>query len=86
MTTQTILLRFADLKARGFVRNRTTLSRWIRKLDFPPGIMMGVNTRVWTEAEIEAWLAERARASAETAATIVLVVVTYGFTFMRAAA
>ena len=59
------LLRFSDLKANGIVRNRATLSRWIRNIGFPPGVMIGMNTRVWTEAEIEAWLAERARASAE---------------------
>ncbi len=68
MTIQPKLLRFADLKARGIVRNRATLSRWIRKINFPPGFMMGVNTRVWTEAEIAAWLVERARASTETEA------------------
>ena len=68
MKNQTILLRFADLKARGIVRNRTTLSRWIKKLEFPPGIMMGINTRVWTEVEIEGWIAERARVSAGTEA------------------
>ena len=61
-------LRFADLKANGIVRNRATLSRWIRNLGFPPGVMIGLNTRAWPEAQIEAWLAERARASAETEA------------------
>ena len=68
MTIQTVWLRFADLKARGIVRNRVTLSRWIQNLDFPPGYMIGMNTRAWPEPEIEAWLAERMRASAETAA------------------
>lgn len=59
MTTQTMWLRFADLKLRGIVRNRTTLSRWIQKLDFPPGVMIGMNTRVWAEDEIERWIADR---------------------------
>ena len=59
----TTLLRFADLKARGIVRNRTTLSRWIQNLGFPPGVMLGMNTRTWTKEEIDAWLAERAAAS-----------------------
>ncbi len=68
MTIQPKLLRFADLKARGIVRNRATLSRWIRNLGFPPGVMIGMNTRAWPEGEIEAWLAERARASTETEA------------------
>ena len=64
----TIWLRFADLKARGLVRNHTTLSRWIRKLNFPPGVMIGPNSRVWTEEEIAEWEAKRARASAGTEA------------------
>ena len=64
----TIWLRFADLKARGIVRNRATLSRWIRNIDFPPGIMLGINTRAWTEEEIAEWEAKRARASAGTEA------------------
>ena len=67
MNSQSLLLRFADLKARGIVRNRTTLSRWIKNIGFPPGIMIGMNTRTWTEEEIDAWLAERARAEAEAA-------------------
>ena len=68
MTTQTVWLRFADLKARNIVRNHTTLSRWIRKLDFPPGVMIGPNSRAWTEEEIEEYEAKRRRASAQTEA------------------
>ena len=64
----TIWLRFADLKARNIVRNRTTLSRWIRNIDFPPGIMLGTNSRAWSEQEIAAWEAKRARVSAKTEA------------------
>ncbi len=67
MNSKSALLRFADLKARGIVRNRTTLSRWIEKIGFPPGVMIGMNTRTWTEEEIDAWLAERARAETEVA-------------------
>ena len=63
MITQTVLLRFSDLKARGIVRNRTTLQRWKEKIGFPPGAMTGMNTRTWTEEEIADWLAERAAAS-----------------------
>ena len=68
MATPTILLRFSDLKKRNIVNNRATLSRWIRNRKFPPGFMMGMNTRVWTEAEIEKLLTERARESAKTEA------------------
>ena len=60
------LLRFRHLKERGIVDNRTTLGRWIKRHGFPPGILIGPNSRAWPEEEIEAWLAERARASAGT--------------------
>ena len=62
------LLRFRHLKERRIVDNRTTLGRWIKRHGFPPGILIGPNSRAWTEEEIEAWLAERARASVETEA------------------
>lgn len=62
MTGQTFL-RFADLKARGIVPNRTTLLRWQRSLNFPRGFMIGPNRRVWADDEIEAWIANRAAAS-----------------------
>jgi predicted DNA-binding transcriptional regulator AlpA len=52
-------LRFADLKRMGIVNNWQTLKRWIRDQSFPPGIMLGGNTRAWREDEIEAWLASR---------------------------
>ncbi len=53
-------LRFSDLAERGIVRNRATLSRWIQELGFPRGVLLGPNTRAWTEEEVEAWLAVRA--------------------------
>ena len=59
---------FNDLKQRGVVPNRTTLMRWQKTIDFPLGFMIGPNRRVWTDEEIEQWLAERARASAENEA------------------
>ena len=53
-------VRFADLKARGIVKNRTTLKDWIEKLGFPRGQMTGPNTRTWDdETEINPWLASR---------------------------
>ena len=54
-----VLLRFRDLKERGIVNNHVTLIRWIRREGFPPGLMLGPNTRVWREADIEAWLDSR---------------------------
>ena len=55
----TKLIRFADLKARGIVRNWPTLRLWIEREGFPPGRHLGPNTRAWTEAEIEDWIAAR---------------------------
>ena len=57
MNTQ--YLRYADLKAAGIVRNRMTLHRWIRKLGFPKGILLGPNTRAWSEVEVLNWLKSR---------------------------
>jgi Prophage CP4-57 regulatory protein (AlpA) len=54
-----IYLRFADLRARGICNNRQTLSRWVREQNFPPGVLLGGNTRAWREDEIEAWLTSR---------------------------
>ncbi len=64
MTAQTRFLRFHDLKERKIANNRTTLSRWIKNCGFPPGVLIGPNSRAWTEDEIEAWLAERRRMGA----------------------
>ena len=52
-------LRFADLKRMQIVSNHVTLKRWIEREGFPPGRMLGPNTRVWRESEIEAWLDSR---------------------------
>lgn len=53
------LLRFADLKARGIVANWVTLRKWIQHEGFPPGFMIGPNSRAWREADIESWLQSR---------------------------
>ena len=52
-------LRFADLKARGIVNNWATLRGRIRKFKFPPGRLIGPNSRAWTEAEVDAWIASQ---------------------------
>lgn len=54
-----VLLRFRDLKDRRIVSNHVTLGRWIAKEGFPPGLMLGPNTRVWREADIDAWITSR---------------------------
>jgi Prophage CP4-57 regulatory protein (AlpA) len=52
-------LRFADLKARGIITSRPMLLRRIEHDGFPPGRMLGANTRAWPENEIDAWLESR---------------------------
>jgi predicted DNA-binding transcriptional regulator AlpA len=64
MPAPSTLLRFNDLKARGIVRNWTTLLRWIRRGEFPPGRQLGPNTRVWDSKSIEEFLASRPAAPA----------------------
>ena len=54
-----VLLRFRDLKDRRIVTNHVTLGRWIAREGFPPGFMLGPNTRVWREDDIDAWLNSR---------------------------
>ena len=53
------LLRFSDLCERNIVRNWVTLKRWQATQGFPFGKLLGPNTRVWTEVEIDYWLASR---------------------------
>ena len=50
-----LLLRFEDLRTQGLVQTWTTLNRWIDELGFPSGRLIGRN-RVWTEAEVLAWI------------------------------
>jgi Prophage CP4-57 regulatory protein (AlpA) len=52
-------VRFSDLKREQIVTNHVTLKRWIRKQGFPPGIMLGPNTRAWRRSSIDRWLASR---------------------------
>jgi hypothetical protein len=52
-------LRFSDLKARGLVASWPALKLKIQLHGFPPGKMLGPNTRAWDEEEIEAWEASR---------------------------
>ena len=52
-------IRYRDLKQRGLVNSRATLKFWIERDSFPPGRMVGRNTRAWTEQEIDQWLQSR---------------------------
>jgi len=68
-------VRFRDLKAANVVDNWTQLRRLIETEGFPSGRYAGRNTRIWTVAEIEAWLDDRPPAAererdAERAATV----------------
>jgi predicted DNA-binding transcriptional regulator AlpA len=49
------LLRFEDLRSKRIVRTWTTINKWIDERGFPPGRMLG-RFRVWTEAEVMAWI------------------------------
>jgi len=53
------LLRFKDLRERGIIRNWPMLKRRITRDGFPPGRMIGPNSRAWTEEEVEAWVKSR---------------------------
>ena len=60
-------LRFSDLRERGIVNNRVTLGRWIRDQGFPPGFLLGPNSRAWTEDEIEAHVEKLRQVESEVA-------------------
>jgi hypothetical protein len=53
------LLRFSDLKDRGVINNWPMLRRRIERDGFPPGRMIGPNSRAWTEDEVDAWINSR---------------------------
>jgi hypothetical protein len=53
------LLRFKHLKERRIVENWPQLKRLVETQRFPPGRLLGPNTRAWTEDEIAAWLETR---------------------------
>ncbi len=55
----TKFLRFDDLRERGVLANRTTLANWTKHEGFPPGRLLSPSCRVWTEDEVERWLASR---------------------------
>ena len=52
-------LRYRDLKERGIIGNRVTLTNWIKGQGFPPGQLTGPNSRTWNEDEVDEWLATR---------------------------
>jgi hypothetical protein len=64
------MLRFADLKERGIVSSWENLSKWIEREGFPPGRMLGPNTRAWTDAEIASWIESRPVAPKDVSYTL----------------
>ena len=62
-------LRYVDLVELGIVGNRATLSNWIRDRGFPAGALIGPNSRVWDEGEIQAWIDSRPTAPKATPST-----------------
>jgi hypothetical protein len=59
------LLRFKDLRDRGIITNWPMLKRRIERDGFPVGRMVGPNTRVWIEEEVEKWVKSRPIAGPE---------------------
>lgn len=59
-------LRFRDLQARGIVDSWAQLGNLIKRHNFPRGVMLSENVRVWDqEDEIEPWLESRPVAGPE---------------------
>ena len=60
------LLRFKDLRDLGIVNNRVTLARWIEHEGFPPGRLLGPNSRAYPSDDVDTWLTDRAQKTQET--------------------
>jgi hypothetical protein len=54
-----VYVRFKDLVAAGVVGNWPMLARLVDEQGFPPGILLGANSRAWKLAEVQTWLAGR---------------------------
>ena len=63
---RTTSLRFADLKARKIVSNRTTLRRWIQADEFPAPVKLGENSIAWRVDEVKEWDRSRPRVTYES--------------------
>jgi prophage regulatory protein len=53
------LVTFETLVELGFVNNRVTLSRRIKRGEFPAPIRIGSRNVAWLQSEIDAWQTER---------------------------
>jgi hypothetical protein len=54
-----VFVRYPDLRAAGIVTSWMQLRRFIDGEGFPPGVLLGKNTRAWPLHEVEVWLAGR---------------------------
>ena len=54
-----LLLRYSNLFDKGIVTSWMQLGRLIDQQGFPTGRLLSANTRVWTEDEVNEWLASR---------------------------
>jgi hypothetical protein len=59
-----LLVRFAWLKANGYVNSWPDLHNKQQKQGFPVGKLIAANQRVWTEEEIREWWESRPSAKA----------------------
>ena len=53
------LLTFETLVSLGYIKNRVTLSRRIKRGEFPAPIRVGSRNVAWLKSEIDNWQAER---------------------------
>jgi predicted DNA-binding transcriptional regulator AlpA len=63
------LLRFKDLQRLGVTSSWSGLRNLQDDQNFPLGKLLGPSTRVWTAAEVNAWLASRPTDSSEQTKT-----------------
>jgi len=61
------LASFNDMRRANVVKNRVTLARWIANQGFPPGFLIGPNSRRWDKASIIEFVNSRPRFRTPTA-------------------
>ncbi len=54
-----MILRFKNLKELNIANSWARLNRLVENEGFPPGRMMGPNTRIWFQDEVDGWLENR---------------------------
>jgi prophage regulatory protein len=55
-TTNLKVLRYGDLREIGVIKNRMTLSRWVKAGRFPRPLRLGKNSVAWRFSDVEQWL------------------------------